>query len=152
MLTGLLFLHSVFRWLVLLSLLYALYRAVAGYVAGRSFNKTDDAVRHWAATIAHVQLMLGIVLYTQSITAKISGKAFTESGHIREPFFFGVIHLLMMSSAIVLITIGSAIARRSPTDRQKFKTILIWFGLGLLLILIAIPWPFSPLAQRPYLR
>jgi hypothetical protein len=28
----------------------------------------------------------------------------------------------------------------------------LWFTAALLLILVAIPWPFSPFAQRPYLR
>jgi hypothetical protein len=28
----------------------------------------------------------------------------------------------------------------------------IWFLLGLIVILIAVPWPFSPLANRPYIR
>lgn len=148
----LLFLHSIFRWLVLLSLLYALYRALTGYINGKAFTRTDDSVRHWAATIAHVQLTLGIILYTQSPTAKISAEVLSESGHIREPFFFGVIHLLLMISAVAVLTIGSAMAKRQTTDRQKFQTMLIWFGLALLLIVIAIPWPFSPLAQRPYLR
>jgi uncharacterized membrane protein len=67
-------------------------------------------------------------------------------------FFFGIIHIVLMLVAIILITIGSAMAKRKTGDEQKFKTILLWYSLGLLLILIAIPWPFSPLAQRPYMR
>jgi hypothetical protein len=57
-----------------------------------------------------------------------------------------------MFVAIVLITIGSAKAKRKSNDTQKFKTMLIWFSIALLIIFIAIPWPFSPLANRPYIR
>ena len=83
MLSILLFLHSVFRWLVLAGLVYAIYRAIKGYLYKLPFTKADDAARHWAATIAHMQLTLGIVLYTQSDTAKISSRALTDTGHIR---------------------------------------------------------------------
>jgi hypothetical protein len=57
-----------------------------------------------------------------------------------------------MLIAIVLITIGSAVAKLKTVQENKFKTMLIWFSIALVIIFIAIPWPFSPLANRPYLR
>jgi lauroyl/myristoyl acyltransferase len=48
----------------------------------------------------------------------------------------------MMLIAIVLITIGSAKAKRQTDDSQKYKKLAIWFGIALVLILAAIPWPF----------
>ena len=152
MLNTLLFFHSIVRWAVLGTLLYAIFRAYRGYTNKLIFTKGDDSIRHWAATTAHIQLMLGIVLYTQSPNAKFSLHATSVNGQITQPFFFGVLHLLLMVSAIVIITIGSAMAKRKPTSSDKFKTMLIWFGIALLVIFIAIPWPFSPLVQRPYLR
>jgi len=149
MLNTLLFFHSMVRWAVLGTLLYAIYRAYKGYTQKLSFTKGDDSLRHWTATTAHIQLMLGIVLYTQSPNAKFSLHA---NGHLTQPFFFGVLHLLLMVTAIVIITIGSAVAKRKEGHADKFKTMLVWFSIALLVIFIAIPWPFSPLAQRPYLR
>jgi hypothetical protein len=137
---------------VLGTLLYALYRAYIGYINKRTFTKADNAIRHWTATTAHIQLMLGILLYSRSPNARLSLHATGANGQMTQPFFFGVLHLLLMLSAIVIITIGSAMAKRKVTDSDKFKTILIWFAIALLVILITIPWPFSPLAQRPYLR
>jgi uncharacterized membrane protein YadS len=66
--------------------------------------------------------------------------------------FFKLIHIALMAVAVVVITIGSAKAKRADADKTKFRTMFIWFLAGLLLILIAVPWPFSPLANRPYLR
>jgi hypothetical protein len=57
-----------------------------------------------------------------------------------------------MLTAIVLITIGSAKAKRKKQDRDKFRVIALWYTIGLLLILSSIPWAFSPLVSRPYLR
>jgi len=148
----LIFLHSIFRWLVLLSLFYAIFRSYKGLKAKLVFTKADNTVRHLTATVAHIQLMLGIILYSHSPAVKHFFAAINKTGSITEPFFFSVIHISMMLSAIVIITIGSALAKRKPTDREKFKTMLVWFSIALTLIFIAIPWPFSPLVQRPYLR
>lgn len=148
----LIFYHSICRWLVLLSLLYALIRAARGKISGKAFSGGDNAVRHWTATIAHIQLVIGMMLYTQSPVIRYFWRNFREARESLDNLFFGLIHILLMLAAIVLITIGSAKAKRMSSDKDKFSTMLLWYGLGLLLILIAIPWPFSPSAQRPYFR
>ena len=144
--------HSIGRWVVLLSLVYAVYRAYRGFRLNVQFSRTDNAVRHWTATIAHVQLITGITLYTQSPVVRYFWRNFKEAVHDPETAFFGLAHIILMLAAIVLITIGSALAKREGTDREKFKTMLLWFSISLVIIFIAIPWPFSPLANRPYMR
>jgi hypothetical protein len=148
----LLFLHSVVRWLVLAMLIYATASAYIGYSTNRSFTKTDDSIRHWTATVTHIQLILGATLYFNSPVIKAFYASFSESIQSVGTAFFGVIHVLIMFVAIILITIGSALAKRQTVDQYKFRTVLTWFSIGLFLILLAIPWPFSPLANRPYLR
>lgn len=146
------FYHSIFRWLVLISLVYAIFLAYRGYKTGKEFSKADNAVRHWTATIAHIQLILGILLYSQSPMVSYFWKHFSVAIRNLDAAFFGLIHIALMLIAIVVITIGSALAKRKPESNQKFKTMLIWFGAALLIIFIAIPWPFSPLSHRPYFR
>jgi uncharacterized membrane protein len=73
------FYHSILRWLVLASLLYAIYRAYKGYFSKAVFNKTDNAIRHWTATIAHIQLVIGIILYSQSPMIKYFWNNFNEA-------------------------------------------------------------------------
>lgn len=58
----------------------------------------------------------------------------------------------MMITAVVFITIGSMKAKRQKGDDQKFRTILVWYGIALLVILSSIPWSFSPLISRPLWR
>lgn len=152
MYSALLITHSLFRWLVLVSLSYATIRGCHGYASGSVFTKTDDSVRHWTATIAHVQLLLGFTLYFQSPVVRAFFANVGESIRHLNTAFFGVIHIGFMFISIVVITIGSALAKRRATDPEKFRTMAIWFSVALLLILLAIPWPFSPLANRPYLR
>lgn len=141
--------HSVFRWVVVFSLTYAIIISTKGYFGKTAFTKTSNAIRHWTATIAHIQLITGIILYVKSPFVK---QFFATANNTDETLFFGIIHILLMLLAIVLITIGSAKSKREKTDHGKFKTMLIWFSLAVLLILLAIPWPFSPLANRPLIR
>jgi hypothetical protein len=148
----LLVLHSVMRWLVLVSLLYAIYRAYYGYKQKLPFMPIDNKVRHWTATIAHVQLLIGIIVYTQSATVKMLANGLSDTGHITEPVCFGIIHIALMLVAIMIITIGSAMVKRKVLAADKFRTQLVYFSIALAIIFIAIPWPFSPLAQRPFIR
>jgi ABC-type Na+ efflux pump permease subunit len=145
-------LHSACRWLVLLSLPYALFRAYSGLAAGRPFTKTDNAVRHWAATIAHVQLLLGMALYVSSPAVKAGFASLRATGFALDAAFFSILHPLLMLVSVVLITIGSALAKRRAPARTQFQTLLRWYGVALLSILLFIPWPFSPLASRALFR
>lgn len=146
------FLHSTLRWLVLISLIVALYKAYRGYFLKTVFTKTDNTIRHWTATIAHLQLMVGMTLYFQSPIINYFLKNFSTAKENFDLLFFGLIHSTLMLIAVIIITIGSAMAKRKTLDNEKFKTMLIWYGLALFLIFIAIPWPFSPFANRPYFR
>jgi hypothetical protein len=138
--------------LVLISLIYATYRAYRGWLYNKTFTIFENRVRHNTATIAHIQLIFGVWLYLTSPITTFFLHHFADAVHIREIRFFGIEHSSTMLIAILLITIGSALAKRKTIDKEKFKTIAIWFSIALLLILAAIPWEFSSLVSRPYLR
>ncbi|MBN9299183.1 MAG: hypothetical protein J0I41_19435 [Filimonas sp.] len=144
--------HSLVRWLVLVSIIYAIYRACKGWKTNRTFSRADNLIRHTTATIAHIQLLLGICLYCISPLVQYFLHSYKEAKHNRGIRFFGMEHSTMMLLAVVVITIGSAYAKRRATDKLKFKTMAIWYSIALLIILLMIPWPFSPLASRPYMR
>ncbi|MCF0072780.1 hypothetical protein LZD49_20030 [Dyadobacter sp. CY261] len=148
----LLSLHSINRWLVLASLFYAIWIAWTGLRSDRVFSGPNNAVRHITATIAHIQLLLGLSLYMISPVVKFNVAEAAVNRLVSEHTFFRLVHIALMLIAVVVITIGSARAKRAVSDQQKFRTMLIWFAIALLIILAAIPWPFSPLANRPYFR
>lgn len=152
MYSTLLFVHSLVRWLILASLLFAIYHAYKGWFSKKLFSSFNNSVRHWTATIAHIQFVIGLWLYFISPIINYFLHNYKEAVHQREIRFFGMEHSLMMITAIAIITIGSAKAKRKQTDTEKFKTMAIWFTIGLLIILTSIPWGFSPLASRPYFR
>jgi hypothetical protein len=142
--------HSIFRYLVVLVLFVTLYLAWEGQFFNKKYSKTDRILAGTTSGISHFQLILGFIIYFKSPVAQgfWADKSFRWSDNL----FFGIVHFGLMSVAIVLITIGAALAKRETDDKKRFKIIFRYFSIALILILIAIPWPFSPLAQRPFIR
>ncbi|MDQ2772464.1 MAG: hypothetical protein M3Y54_18410, partial [Bacteroidota bacterium] len=121
-----------------------------GWLGSRPFTPFDDTVRHTTATLAHVQLILGYTLYF--VSPLVATFHLRDTEHAPTALFFGFQHVAAMTTAIVVLTIGSGLAKRQATDLAKFRTQALWFTAALLLIFVAIPWPFSPWANRPYFR
>lgn len=144
--------HNVFRWFVLALLIVAVYKAYRGKTEKLTFTKNDNRIRHYTATILHIQLMVGMILYFNSPIIKYFWHNSIKSNNAFEFTFFSIIHSSVMLASIVVITIGSAITKRKNTDVEKFNSMFWWYLTGLILIVIFIPWPFSPFAHRPYLR
>ncbi|RNI37922.1 hypothetical protein EFY79_06710 [Hanamia caeni] len=147
-------LHSLVRWLVLISLLFGVYRGFKGWFGNYPFSPFDNGVRKWAAIIAQIQLVIGITLYSISPLVRYFLHHFRTALPEREVRFFGMEHAVVMVAAIVVITIGSIKSRRKKTSREKYKTMAIWYSIGLLMILSSMPLPFSPppFVRRPFFR
>jgi hypothetical protein len=55
--------------------------------------------------------------------------------------FYAVEHLALMLVALGLVHVGRARSRKAPSDAARHRAASIFFLLGLLAILVAIPWP-----------
>lgn len=144
--------HNALRWLVLISLLTTLITSYWGWLRKRPYQPTDQTLRVVATSIAHTQLLAGFYLYAISPIIRYYWNFHPGFSEAPELTFFSLIHIGLMFTAIVIMTVGSSKAKRLPEARQKFRTTALYFTIGLTLILAAIPWPFSPLAARPWVR
>jgi hypothetical protein len=144
--------HSLFRWLVLISLLFAVYHAYAGWFQNKPFTPRENSIKAFASTITNIQFLIGLWLYFKSPIVGYFWDNFSSAIHERDIRFFGMEHITMMFIAVSFINTGSGLVKRRTTDRGKFKVIAIWFTVGLVIIFLSIPWKFSPFTRRPYLR
>ncbi len=140
MYTILLSAHSVVRWFILVVFIYAIIRAFYGWIQKKEFGKADKITLLVTASLAHLQLVLGLWLYFVSPLVHFFLNNFHVAVKIKEFRFLGMEHALMMLIAIIFITIGSSVAKRKKTDIAKFKTIAIWYSLALVLIVAGIPY------------
>lgn len=152
MFSFLLALHSLIRWLVLTSLIFSLYRAYSGWIRNKPFLKFDKILSYSTIAIALSQLVVGLSLYFMSPIVDYFIHHFKGAVHQRDLRFFGMEHSSTMLLAVILIIIGSVKAKGKTGDQKKFKTIAVWFTIVLIIILLSIPWPFSPFTSRPDFR
>lgn len=131
-------LHSVLRWLVLVSLIYTISISIEGCISKRPYTAMDNIARIIANSISHIQLLVGFMLYfVLSPVTQYFLKNGLEGNH--QTCFFGIYHITMMLLSIIVMTIGGSIAKRTEADYTKFRTVAIWFSVALVLILCAIP-------------
>lgn len=131
--------HSGLRWFVLIALILAIVNAVGKTNGTKAFTDKDKKYGLFALIFTHLQFVIGLVLYFTSPKVVFAASSM-KSDVLR---FFLVEHILLMLIAVVLITIGYSRSKRALTDAKKFKSILIFYLIGLILILAGIPWPFQ---------
>lgn len=141
MYTGLVHAHSGLRWIVLILLVLAVIKALSGWSGKKEYSKGDKMMSLFAMIFTHIQLLIGLWLYF------ISPKVMFVEGMMKDSVtrFYSVEHITLMLAAIILITVGYSTAKRSRDAIQKHKKTAIYYGIGLLLILAGIPWPFRDL-------
>lgn len=148
----LLTLHSLFRWFILITIVYSIFLGYRGWFKKRPFTKYDNWIRLLTVSVVHIQLIIGVWLYFISPIVDYFLKNFSESLRQTQLRFFGMEHITMMLIGITMVTIGSSKARRKKTDKEKFRAIAIWYTIASIIIFTSIPWAFSPFTSRPYFR
>ena len=148
----LLIFHSYWRWLVLLSIIFSILKAIYGFRKRSEYSNFDGVIRKITISIIHIQLILGFIIYFISPFVSTFFSNVSDGLHLREVRFFAIEHSLMMFVSIVLITIGAVKVKRKSSSLLKNKATIVWFSIALLIILLNIPWEFSPLVNRPSFR
>lgn len=128
--------HSGWAYLALLLLLIAVINSLLGMNSKKEFTSKDKKLAMFGLIGAHIQLVVGLILY---FVSPLGSEAF---GIMKDAAFrlTSLEHPLINIIAIALITIGWSKHKRAAASEAKFKSIAIFYGLGLLLILSRIPW------------
>lgn len=142
-------LHNTTRWLILLTGAAALLVNYRGWITGADWRDEHHRTGRWFILCLHVQLCLGLALYLWSPLVSTAWQDLALAMSDRMQRFFSTEHPIQMLSAILIATIGHARVRRALTSRARFRRAAISYSVSLLLILTAIPWPFSS-HSRPW--
>lgn len=129
--------HSGMRWIVLILLVAAIARGFARRRKG-SVYPGKDKLALFGMIAVHIQLLLGLVLYFWlSPYVRFDGEIMGDK-LLR---FYTVEHITGMLIAIGLITFGYSKAKRQAELNKGWKTVAVFYGIGLVVILLSIPWP-----------
>lgn len=128
--------HSGWAYLVLLLLVIAIINSLKGMSSKKEFTASDRKIALFALIATHVQLLIGLILYFVSPLGKDSLGEMSDKA-LR---LTSLEHPLINIIAIILITIGWSKHKKAIESYAKFKSIAVFYGLGLVLILSRIPW------------
>jgi hypothetical protein len=132
MYTGLLHLHSLLRWVILILAVLAIYQA---FIKSNGLKKTSL----WLLIAAHTTLLVGIYQWVvgnlglKLIQASSMGEVMKNAA----TRFWAVEHFTGMLIGIILITIA-----RGKVKKDNYKAASWLYLIALLIILVTIPWPF----------
>ena len=145
-------LHSLLRWAVLALGAVAFARAVAGAQARRNWSGVDDRAGLWFSIALDIQFLLGLALYVRfSPMTQIAFQDFGAAMGNSVLRFWAVEHAFGMIVGLALVHIGRVRIRKTADGVRRHRLAAIFFGLGLAVMLLTIPWPGMP-AARPLFR
>lgn len=128
--------HSWWAYLVLIFLILATINAITGLRSKRDFEDKDLRISLFTLIVTHIQVLIGLGWYFMSPWYKsLKASGINESNRL-----LAVEHPIIMLLAVVLITIGWSKHKKKESDAAKFKTIAIFYGIALILVLSRIPW------------
>ena len=133
--------HSGWAYIALFILIFAVVNAIIGLTTNKEFKDKDLRISLFTLIVAHIQLILGLIAYFISdYFSSLVDNGMGASMKDAVVRLFAVEHPLMMILAVVLITIGFSKHKNKTTDKGKFSTIAIFYGVALLFVLSKIPW------------
>src|SRR5262249_26291172 len=143
MYNGLVILHSLLRWVMLILAIVAIYKSYTGMTGGRPFTAGDKKTGLFLIISAHTQLVVGLILYFTGPWgfATMSNLGFGAVMKDAVARFYAVEHIFGMLVAIALITVGRGAAKKAIPDAAKHKRSFWFFLVALVIMLATIPWP-----------
>ncbi len=141
MYTGLLHTHNLFRWLILIIAIIAIFSAFAGWFGKKEWKKQDNLLGLLLTIFIDIQFLTGIILY--AFVSPLTKAAFADFGAAMKNAdlrFYAVEHLAVMILALAIMHIGRSKSKKAVIPEKKHKTAAIFYTIGLILILSGIPW------------
>ena len=144
--------HSYLRWIVLILALVAVFKALSGWLGNRRWEASDQKIGGFFVGALDLQFLVGIILF--AFLSPITEAAFQDFGAAmanKVTRFFVTEHTLLMLVSVAMAHVGRSRSRRIEDPVKRHKTVAIFFGLSLILMLAGIPWSFLSYG-RPLFR
>lgn len=130
--------HSGWAYVALIILIIAVINSFIGLSAKNPFTAKDRRISMFGLLAAHIQFLLGLALYFTSPNGFQMLKA--GIGNLSPEFrLLALEHPFTNLIGVILITIGWSRHKR-VADEKKFKSIAIFYTIGLIALLSMIPW------------
>jgi uncharacterized membrane protein YozB (DUF420 family) len=149
--TGLLHLHNLLRWVILILLLVSIVKAFTGWQRKKAFQPGDKKIWLFTMIAGHITLLIGLYQWLAGRYGLLTTSLPEGTRVMKDKFyrFYWVEHPVTMILAIVFLTLAHGTAKKTFPDQVKYKKAFWFFILALVLILAGIPWPGREAIGRP---
>lgn len=145
-------LHSWLRWVVLGLTVAVLWTSFAGWRGASAWTPAHNRSGILWMAAFDLQFLIGLVLYFGLSPLVQAGMAFGQGIMAdRVMRFYLVEHLTLMLLAVGIAHIGRIISKKAASPDKRHKVVFLTTLASLLLVLLAIPWPFFEYG-RPLFR
>jgi hypothetical protein len=135
--------HSLLRWIVLIAAIAAVFQAFRGWLGNKEWAEIDGRLGMFLSMSLDLQVLVGLILYI--FLSPLTRTAFQGFGAaMSNPVlrYWSVEHISLMIIGLGLVHAGRAVSRKAAQPAGKHRRAAIFYGLAILIILLAIPWPF----------
>ncbi len=123
--------HSGWRYLVLILLIVAVLQALSGWFDKKAYTEGNRKLNVFTLISAHIQMLFGLVLY-------FLGNWYKIDSSVAVGRYWKMEHIAIMLLAVILITVGNSKSKKITDGVAKHKTVAIFFGIALILIIGSI--------------
>lgn len=132
--------HHYLAFAAIIALFVSIGNALFGFFSTKNYNSTDKTIMTSTVGIIHLQVLVGIILWAVSPTIQAAmadmGAAMKDAstrGMLLEHPTMGILSSLCIS-------IASVKSKKAMESKGKFKNIIIFAGLALVMVLSRLPW------------
>ncbi len=136
-------LHSGLRYVVLLLLALALILSITALFGKKDYTGSNRKINLFAMIATHTQFLAGLILYFVSPLVQYGNMGEAMKNTLTR--YWTVEHAVLMLFAIALITVGHARSKRAAQAINKHRAIALYYGLAVLVIVVAIYQSGRPL-------
>jgi hypothetical protein len=147
----LLFLHNLLRWVILISLVYAIVKSYAVMKSKGTFSAGNRKAALIMLISAHTTLLIGLYQWLFGRYGIISTSLPPGVDLMKNKFyrFFWIEHPFGMVVTITLITIGYSTIKKGTTQAGLGKKAFWFLLIAFIVLLFTIPWPWRVEIGRP---
>lgn len=142
MYTGFQHLHSTLAYLFLAVMAVAMVYFFIALMKNKPFTNLSRRLALAGLIIAHLQLLVGVVLYFISPMG-FSNFGDEAMGDALQRLYL-LEHPLINVIGIIFITIGYSLSKRVAEPAAKHRKLLLFYTVGFGLIVLRIPWHVWP--------
>jgi hypothetical protein len=124
-------------------ILVVIFSSFKKWKGNKEYTKQDDKLNLLTFIFAHLQLVVGLVLYFKSNWVQFNENTMSNS-LLR---FFTVEHIFGMIVAIALITIARIKGKKITEAAKRHKMTFTYYLIALIIMIATIPWPFRSWAE-----